>query len=141
MILDLQAFSWPPFFESRRYGLRAFFSILVMQMNAYRSILKVVLFCFTISLIWCGDADCLSGSGEDNCASIVCSLLVKHDDVSAKDVQQDAPNCTCVCHLPSIPLASEAFAITLTGERTSDQIRQFTLETPSATPFRPPLAS
>jgi hypothetical protein len=110
-------------------------------MMSYRHIWRLLLFCFIISLVWCGDADCLSGEGNNNCASIVCSLMGKHDDQGTSTEQEDAPDCTCVCHLPSIPSNPLDFTIELTAERSSIHLLPFALETPAATPFRPPIAA
>ncbi|MDZ7290317.1 MAG: hypothetical protein ONB44_08560 [candidate division KSB1 bacterium] len=65
------------------------------------SLLLVI--CFTVSLLFCGDADCLNGNSNEDCASLLCSLLNKHDASSSHDSFRGAgKDCSCVCHLPAV---------------------------------------
>ena len=53
-----------------------------MVLVAYKLPLRTVAFgamiFFASLLVWCGDADCLSGDGDADCSALVCSLLGKH---------------------------------------------------------------
>jgi len=69
----------------------------------------LLLFCFTASLLWCGDAECISGSGTQDCNSLLCNLL-QHPSVpmgntsnghSFRAVDRDG---SCICHLPLLPV-------------------------------------
>ncbi|HWP83129.1 MAG TPA: hypothetical protein VNN76_10795 [Bacteroidota bacterium] len=56
---------------------------------------------FTLSLFWCGDPDCLTGNSNEDCASLICSLLDKHD-TSSSTSGASSNDCSCVCHVPTI---------------------------------------
>ncbi len=59
-------------------------------------------FCFTASMFMCGDAECLTGNGDENCASLLCSLLNKHETTSQQAASGADEDCSCVCHVPTI---------------------------------------
>ncbi len=71
-------------------------------MNTFSHISTLLIVCFTAALFWCGDAECMSGTDEDGCASLVCSLLC--GGASPKDGESDGgtKDCSCVCHVPSV---------------------------------------
>lgn len=56
---------------------------------------------FTLSLFWCGDPDCLTGKSNEDCGSLICSLLDKHD-ASSSTSGAGSNDCACVCHVPTI---------------------------------------
>lgn len=59
--------------------------------------------CFTASLFWCGDAECLTGAGNEDCTSLICSLLDKHDASSTQNsLGGSSKDCSCVCHVPTV---------------------------------------
>jgi hypothetical protein len=58
--------------------------------------------CFTVSMFMCGDANCLAGDSNEDCASLLCSLLSKHNNASQNPSGDAAKECSCVCHLPTI---------------------------------------
>lgn len=60
----------------------------------------LILVTFTLSLFWCGDPECLTGQSNEDCASLVCSLLDKHE--TASSASGSTNDCSCVCHLPTI---------------------------------------
>lgn len=64
---------------------------------------------FTVSLLWCGDADCWSGSSDDQCASLICSLFINHSGSSQDGNGDSSTDCTCVCHMPTIPIHAFGF--------------------------------
>lgn len=57
---------------------------------------------FAASMFMCGDADCLTGAGDENCASLLCSLLSKHDAASQNAASGADKDCACVCHVPTV---------------------------------------
>jgi hypothetical protein len=54
----------------------------------------------TLSLFWCGDADCWSGTSDDQCSSLICSLFANHPE--SNEGGGAASECSCVCHLPTM---------------------------------------
>ncbi len=56
---------------------------------------------FTLSLFWCGDPDCLTGNSNEDCASLICSLLDKHGTASSTS-GTSSKDCSCVCHVPTV---------------------------------------
>lgn len=58
--------------------------------------------CFAFSLFMCGDADCLTGKSNEECVSLLCSLLNKHDLPSHGPFDVNAKDCSCVCHMPIV---------------------------------------
>jgi hypothetical protein len=52
---------------------------------------------FMLSLIWCGDAECLTGESHDNCASLVCSLLNNRGSSDEDMSPSSSKDCCCVC--------------------------------------------
>jgi hypothetical protein len=69
----------------------------------------LIVVCFTVSLFFCGDADCLNGNSDEDCASLLCSLLNKHHVPSQGASGGNAKDCSCVCHLPIV--LSPAFSL------------------------------
>jgi hypothetical protein len=61
-------------------------------------LLLVVL--FASAQLWCGDADCWSGTGGVQCASLICSLLGNHTTSSQDQNGDCSTECMCVCHIP-----------------------------------------
>ena len=58
---------------------------------------------FLTSLVWCGDAGCWSGTGDGDCASLICALLIGHDHQDMNHADAAASDCHCVCHMPTVP--------------------------------------
>ena len=54
---------------------------------------------FMVSLMWCGDVDCLTESAEDECTSLICSLVASNHGPSRDEGGDDSSDCTCVCHM------------------------------------------
>jgi len=68
-----------------------------------KTVLVVTLFevlLLTVSLLWCGDADCWSGSSDDQCSSLICSLFANH--LESKEDGSASSDCSCVCHVPTM---------------------------------------
>jgi hypothetical protein len=64
---------------------------------------------FTAAMFMCGDAECLTGDGDENCASLLCSLLSKHEAASPDNFDGNAKDCSCVCHVPTITASTFSF--------------------------------
>ena len=95
---------------------------------------------FTVSLLWCGDADCWSGASDDQCASLICSLFANHAG-STQEEHGDATECSCVCHTPTIPVL--AFGVEYNPpvfNGTTDIVASVPLS-PTRTIYHPPLAA
>jgi hypothetical protein len=58
--------------------------------------------CFTASMFMCSDADCLTGNGDEDCASLLCSLLSKHETAPQNAASGMNKDCSCVCHVPTV---------------------------------------
>lgn len=106
-----------------------------------RTVGVLIAICFIISLFWCGDANCLSGTSNDSCASFVCSVLGKHNtpgnETSAKSVVQ----CSCVCHVPMI---DQMIAIVRQTQSVESAYLTISLAIPSAPSdpvYHPPIAA
>jgi hypothetical protein len=52
-----------------------------------------------LGLIFCGDAACLQGRSDEDCVTLLCSLLAEH--AKSTPTPDDDPNnsCQCFCHL------------------------------------------
>jgi len=59
-----------------------------------------------VTLVWCGDAECWTGESEDECTSLLCSLLSRDDPGSGDQGCASSPDCTCTCHLSIIPVSA-----------------------------------
>jgi hypothetical protein len=102
----------------------------------------LIAFAFTLSLFWCGDPECLSGTSNEDCSALICSLLDKHDTSSAQNSSGGSSNnCTCVCHIPTV--TADAFVV-----RYVPTFQYFTPVVDSDTPsalerlvYRPPIAA
>jgi hypothetical protein len=63
-----------------------------------------------LSVLWCGESDCLQTGKAEDCSSLVCVLLSK-DAPPAQDFSLNSSSaCSCVCHLKAL-----ASALTLTS--------------------------
>jgi hypothetical protein len=63
-----------------------------------------------LGLIFCGDADCLRGGADENCATLICGLFTKHSAAASPSGSSQNDSCQCFCHalinLPRIALAA-----------------------------------
>jgi len=66
-----------------------------------------------LGIVFCGDADCLQGDSDENCATLLCSFLGKHSEPKPISNDQNS-SCQCFCHvlidLPRITLYAAPFA-------------------------------
>lgn len=63
---------------------------------------SLLAFLFAVSMFMCGDAECLTGQGDSNCASLLCSLLDKHETSPQNPTSSADQDCSCVCHVLTI---------------------------------------
>ncbi len=70
----------------------------------------LLVMCVTASMFMCGDAECLTGDGDENCASLLCALLSKHGAASQNATNGADQDCSCVCHVPTVVGAIFNFA-------------------------------
>jgi len=97
-----------------------------------------LLFFFPALLLWCGDPDCLAGKASENCASLICSVLGKHDGSSQNTVGMDSSACSCVCHIPAL---SSRSPLKLFSSHSQDNLLKTTFFIPFApirTIYHPP---
>jgi hypothetical protein len=106
-----------------------------------RSASILLLFCFTASLLWCGDADCLTGMSNEDCASLICSLLNNHDSSRDNSLGTNAVDCSCICHLPALSTPVFDFSLS-TNVLTSSFYSTFVVPSaPARLIYRPPIAA
>jgi hypothetical protein len=111
-----------------------------LSTTCWRAAGLLLVMCFTTCMFMCGDADCLTGNGDENCASLLCSLLNRHDAASQNPASGADKDCSCVCHAPTITSSTFNFdyhpilhknAFTVTGSIPS---------APNRLIYHPPLA-
>lgn len=93
---------------------------------------------FASSLLWCGDAACWAGSSDDQCASLICSLLPSHATPHENHNDNCSTECMCVCHMPTIPAKASDTEHLLTGQTTSFEFAAFTPPYPTHPIYHPP---
>ena len=96
---------------------------------------------FTVSLFWCGDAECLAGSSHDNCASLICSLLNNHDTSTQDTSNSSTKNCSCVCHTLTVTGKITTFSYYPPVHQTHIESFHYTPSSPPHIIDHPPLAS
>src|SRR3970040_285930 len=106
-----------------------------------QSVVVLITICFTISLVWCGDADCITGTSDDNCASLVCSLLGKHKTPSDGSSTKNVAQCTCLCHVPMIEHMTAIFRHAQSVELAFLPYLFAIPSPPSKVVYRPPIAA
>jgi hypothetical protein len=84
------------------------FSIFQMMISlvtrcALRPLALLLATLFVATLVWCGDAECSSGTGPDQCASLLCALFANHNAPADAQDPPCAHDCTCACHTPVLP--------------------------------------
>ena len=89
------------------FDLNQDFCTLILMRNKLLTMARrgagwLLAFCFAASLFMCGDADCLTGTDDENCASLWCSLLSKHDAPTPNAASSADKYCSCVCHVPTV---------------------------------------
>jgi hypothetical protein len=72
--------------------------------------IALALFAQLLGLFFCGDADCLQGGSDENCASLFCSVFAKHTSAASTSDSGQNDSCQCFCHalinLPKIAFAA-----------------------------------
>ena len=52
-----------------------------------------------LGLVFCGDSNCLRGDSEEDCESLICSLLSNHSTPAPASASGTDHSCQCFCHL------------------------------------------
>ncbi len=116
-------------------------TILLPSMIAIRRIGFVLLLCFTASLLWCGDTNCIAETSHDDCPSLICSLNSNGTHSSQNHPSGNTKECSCVCHVPSIVSSSINVLRFLTTQRNQADI-VLHIPSPFGRPvYRPPIAA
>lgn len=92
----------------------------------------------TSSLLWCGDQACRSGSGDGECASLVCALM---GDQNLPETNQDnsgSTDCMCVCHMPTLAEAPADVAHILNSKQSTSDFTPFAPLAPVRSIYHPP---
>jgi hypothetical protein len=98
----------------------------------------LLLACFTLSLLWCTDVDCLTGTSDEECMALICSLLDKHNMPAEKSAAGNSKDCSCVCHAPTLSIRTFKFNYFPDTQR-SIIVAAFTIpSTPSRPIYHPP---
>ena len=100
----------------------------------------VLVLCFTACLFWCGDADWTGQTNED-CASLICSLLNKDKSATQNSIGGNSKNCSCVCHTPTVTTNTVNLSQYPTQQQATVALAFETPSTPARCIFRPPIAS
>ncbi|MCK6620830.1 MAG: hypothetical protein HUU32_10590 [Calditrichaceae bacterium] len=66
--------------------------------KVYHFLAVITLLGQVFGLVFCGDADCLQGGPDNDCATLVCSLLGKHTTPAPASDGGSNDNCQCFCH-------------------------------------------
>jgi hypothetical protein len=93
---------------------------------------------FTLTLLWCGDSQCLSGDSE--CALPVCSLLTDHASFGDNPAA-NGDGCDCFCHAPTIPQVQLCVRYFPPVMKTRDSVFLATLPEPTRAIDHPPLTT
>lgn len=91
-------------------------------------------------VIFCGDAKCLQGGSDENCATLLCGVLAKHPSPAPSSENASNSSCHCLCHLlidiPKATLQTEHLSATNLFAAEA----QYLLSTPSRDIDHPPAA-
>jgi hypothetical protein len=93
---------------------------------------------FAASLFWCGEAACWSGTGDDQCASLICSLFANHNTPHEKQNGDCSIECMCVCHMQAIPGMEFDTEHNLTAQNTAFEITASAPSSPTQSVYHPP---
>ena len=111
-----------------------------LSKNMFRFVGFLLVLTFTLSLFWCGDPDCLAGKSNEDCASLVCSFLDKHD-TSSSDASGPTKDCSCVCHIPSLSSNAPTLSYHPVLQKVVFELTLTEISSPSHSLFRPPIVS
>ncbi len=101
----------------------------------------LVVFSFAVSQFYCGDAGCLNGNSDENCASLLCSLLNKHEAASQHAASGANKDCSCVCHWPAVMTPVFIFAYHPTIHNHIFASSLFVHSIPNRLVYHPPAAA
>ncbi len=63
---------------------------------------SLLLTLFALSIVWCGDFDCLAGGTNEDCSALICTLLDKHSTENENPMESSNKDCSCVCHMSAL---------------------------------------
>jgi hypothetical protein len=89
---------------------------VITMRKAFFLLPSLILMSQTMAILFCGEVDCLQGKSDENCATLLCSILARDAaPVSAPD-HGSATACDCYCHilidLPKIDLCATHLDVT-----------------------------
>jgi len=93
---------------------------------------------FATSLVWCGEAACRSGTSDDQCTSLICSLLDNHGTPDHGQKGNCSAECMCLCHMPTITGPAFDTEHDLTAQQTTFTFTASTPPSPDRSIYHPP---
>ena len=115
--------------------IKTFFTYLVSQLTV------LLVLCFIASLICCGDADSLKGKSNEDFASLICSLLDRHESSAGNSLGSKTKDCSCVCHVPTLTANSIALSYCPPHQEIIPAANFTTTSAPTRIILRPPIAA
>ena len=110
-------------------------------MSNLKSISVFVAFCFSISIFWCIDFDCVNATAADQCVASLNGSLGNHENSSTNSNDNHSNNCSCICHAPSIEYKMAMLSYSPSMEIVVVWFSTNVTSAPSRTLFRPPIAA
>jgi hypothetical protein len=107
---------------------------------SFRPVGLLLVVLFGLSLVWCCDTDCRTGSGEGQCASLICSLFAVHDNSDQNTNRESSTTCVCVCHMPVIPAVVFGAESDMTAHSSTHEYIFSAPSSPIRSIYRPPRA-
>ena len=56
-----------------------------------------------VSLVWCGESECIGVGKSEDCSALVCIILSKDASPTQDFPLNTSATCSCVCHLKALP--------------------------------------
>lgn len=122
-------------------GLRCvYYAVMIHFFSTYaiRPAGLLLVSVFAASLLWCGDAACWSGASDGQCASLICSLLTRHNTSNESHNGDCSAACMCVCHTPTILEIDVDIEHHLPAHNTAFEFTASTPYSPARSIYRPP---
>jgi hypothetical protein len=122
-------------------GLRCvYYAVMIHFFSTYaiRPAGLLLVSVFAASLFWCGDAACWSGASDGQCASLICSLLTRHNTSNETHNGDCSAACMCVCHTPTILEIDFDIEHHLPAHNTAFEFTASTPYSPARSIYRPP---
>ena len=93
---------------------------------------------FAASLLWCGDADCWSGTSDGQCSSLICALFASHNAPGDAHASCASADCMCACHMPTLAPAATDLQPHLTAQTATFIFTASTPVSPVRIVYHPP---